>query len=319
LRRTGPGEKREFRTKLNLLISVVGVEALRMAKGLRIFSTILLIILISCLLAASANANRTIYGVDDRREIYQEPNDGIRNLASSVAAMISRDLLSETKEGNFKIIAKTYQEEFQLCEGERFLHQPSAADCTAFLVAPDRLVTAGHCMLSRKDCKDYRFIFDYEYKTASADPNEVPKENVYSCKKILKTMSSETELVPDFAIVKLDRPVVGRLPLKTRATGDLQLGAALFMIGSPEGLPLKISGGANVRSLEKYEFTANLDAFGGNSGSPVFNSKTFEVEGILVTGDEDFVTLPASKCYVSYVCPNAGCKGEGVTPIRFAK
>ncbi|WP_420540401.1 S46 family peptidase (plasmid) [Paenibacillus polymyxa] len=33
-------------------------------------------------------------------------------------------------------------------------------------------------------------------------------------------------------------------------------------------------------------FVANLDTYGGNSGSPVFNSDTHEVEGILVRGED---------------------------------
>ena len=64
---------------------------------------------------------------------------------------------------------------------------------------------------------------------------------------------------------------------------------------------------------EKAIFTANLDTYGGNSGSPVFNSETHEVEGILVRGDTDFV--PLGKCMVSAVCPTNGCIGEDCTRV----
>jgi Peptidase S46 len=58
-------------------------------------------------------------------------------------------------------------------------------------------------------------------------------------------------------------------------------------------------------------FVANLDTYGGNSGSPVVDQHTHVVEGILVNGEDDFVQYDG--CNVSVVCPDAGCQGEAVT------
>ena len=58
-------------------------------------------------------------------------------------------------------------------------------------------------------------------------------------------------------------------------------------------------------------FVANLDTYGGNSGSPVFEEDSDIVEGILVRGDTDFVSN--GTCIVSNVCPTTGCGGEDVT------
>jgi hypothetical protein len=60
-------------------------------------------------------------------------------------------------------------------------------------------------------------------------------------------------------------------------------------------------------------FTANLDTYGGNSGSPVFNADSHEVEGVLVRGDTDFV--PVGMCMISAVCPMNGCHGEDCTRV----
>ena len=60
-------------------------------------------------------------------------------------------------------------------------------------------------------------------------------------------------------------------------------------MGHPSGLPLKYADGARVFETENDYFSTNLDTFGGNSGSPVFNADTLEVEGILVRGDTDYV------------------------------
>ena len=86
-----------------------------------------------------------------------------------------------------------------------------------------------------------------------------------------------------------------------------------MVMGFPEGLPLKIAGGANIRSVTSTYFTANTDTYDGNSGSPIFNVSTGIVEGILVRGDYDFDTM--NGCYVSHECPDDGCRGEDATLI----
>ena len=88
----------------------------------------------------------------------------------------------------------------------------------------------------------------------------------------------------------------------------------MHVIGHPVGLPAKVAGGAIVRdNTPNPFFVANLDTYGGNSGSPVFNSRTHRVEGILVRGERDFVAR--GNCTVSFVCPTTGCRGEDVTRI----
>src|SRR6185503_5205699 len=93
----------------------------------------------------------------------------------------------------------------------------------------------------------------------------------------------------DWALVRLDHAVTNHHPLAIRRRGKLKKGARLFVIGHPVGLPTKIAGGARVRTASTNGFfVANLDTFGGNSGSAVFNAWSGRVEGILVRGDVDF-------------------------------
>jgi hypothetical protein len=90
-------------------------------------------------------------------------------------------------------------------------------------------------------------------------------------------------------------------------------GQAVHVIGHPVGLPAKYAPNATVRdNAPAAFFVANLDTYGGNSGSPVFNSDTHEVEGILVRGERDFQTTPQG-CTISFLCPNTGCRGEDCT------
>jgi len=114
------------------------------------------------------------------------------------------------------------------------------------------------------------------------------------------------------AIVKLDRPVVGRKPAKvtTRSSsGDIK-NTEVYIIGHPCGLPLKVARDPKSVVSKVYDvtFQARLDAFGGNSGSPVFNSSTHCVEGILVQGKVDFERV--GNYFRAAVFPSQGEDGE---------
>ena len=89
----------------------------------------------------------------------------------------------------------------------------------------------------------------------------------------------------------------------------------MFVIGHPVGLPLKVAAGASVRDAGKIGyFVADLDTFGGNSGSPVFNTATKKIEGILVRGDTDFIKSPAG-CTTMATYEQTSGRGEDVTKI----
>jgi len=104
--------------------------------------------------------------------------------------------------------------------------------------------------------------------------------------------------------------------LKIRKEGTIDVWTPLYVIGHPSGLPQKFADGAWVRSVQSAYFTTNLDTYGGNSGSAVFNAATDDVEGILVRGASDFVYDYESKCYRSNFCSATLCRGEDVTDIK---
>lgn len=58
------------------------------------------------------------------------------------------------------------------------------------------------------------------------------------------------------------------------------------MLGHPSGLPMKWTTSAEVKENveQKDYFKADLDAFSGNSGSPIFSDETHQVIGMLVEG-----------------------------------
>ena len=88
---------------------------------------------------------KAIYGEDNRLDWFEAPGRTTEYWArASLALMYSSRLFEDGDD--FVIQGPTYQETANLCPGESFASQPSAAFCSGFLVAPDIVVTAGHCV-----------------------------------------------------------------------------------------------------------------------------------------------------------------------------
>ena len=266
--------------------------------------------------ATGGAREKVIYGDDNRHELYQEKNATIAALADSTAAVLEEASVGPNVGGYREIKGITFQKQNSLCADEPFAQQITAAFCSAFLVAPNAVATAGHCIRSAKDCSTTMFAFGYSYKTAASNPKRVPAGEVYRCKQIIRR--EENSGAADFAIIQLDRVVSGHAPLSVRKTGKIGNGEPLVVIGYPSGLPLKIADGARVRDTNPAQFfIANLDTYGGNSGSAVFNTVTKVVEGILVRGEQDFALDPKG-CMRSNKCASDACRGEDVTRITEA-
>lgn len=255
---------------------------------------------------------RVIYGEDNRKEPFEVQDARQRDIAESTVALISKSNLSRQANGSYKLISSSFGKAMGLCKDEPYFEQPSAANCSGSLVGEDLVATAGHC-ISEMDCKDYNFVFGYKMSSSAAAPDVMRESDVYSCKEIV---SRELTRQQDYALVRLDRPVVNRRPL-TVATSAVQPQDEIYVVGHPSGLPTKVADGAKVRSLDQGFFIADLDTYGGNSGSAVFSARTHEIVGILVRGAQDFRYDSVNKCTRSNVCHQDGCRGEDVTDISF--
>ncbi len=262
---------------------------------------------------ASTQGLDVIYGDDNRMDVFESNDSVLVELSKSTAAMIGTENLKAARAGEIEISAGTLEGR-GVCAKERFSQQISAADCSGFLVAPDVIVTAGHCIKSQYDCSNNKWVFDYKVEHAEQGAINVSASSVYNCKKIIaRTLDQSSK--DDWAVIQLNRKVNDRKPLAFRRSGKISKGSAIAVIGHPTGLPTKIADGAKVRSLSGKFFVANLDTYGGNSGSAVFNTKTGEVEGILVRGENDYVYDSELGCQVSNKCANDSCRGEDVTYI----
>jgi hypothetical protein len=231
-----------------------------------------------------------IYGEDSRIDTFECSNPLFQELARSTAAQVHVSNLKIRGNGT-ELRGKSLGEMFRLCEKERFFHQPFVANCSGFLVAPDIIVSAGHCFESKDQCSQYHWVFDYKLDHENQRHVTVSNNNVYKCKEILDQKLTDSL---DYAIVRLDREVKDRAPVKIAS--DVKIGTSVVMVGHPSGLPQKIADDAKILSVSTTEFKANVDAFQINSGSAVFNAKNGELLGILVRGKMDYRTNQQWKC-----------------------
>ncbi|MCK5174442.1 MAG: trypsin-like peptidase domain-containing protein, partial [Planctomycetes bacterium] len=234
-----------------------------------------------------------IYGTDDRQDEYQILDTQLKAVGDSTAAMISLYDLTDNGNGTYSIpsttLAETYLADYgwPLCPTEPFINQPSPALCTGFLVAPDMIATTGHCIGDSSICSDMAFVFGFTMINSSTPVVTFDASDVYFCSEIVARLQTADS---DWALIRLDRDVLNHAPLMTRRSGKIADSRDLAVIGHTLGLPRKYADNAWVQeNLSPGSFQANMDTFIGNSGSPVINMDTYEVEGVLFAGNPDFV------------------------------
>lgn len=261
------------------------------------------------LVKALREQQKLIYGTDDRKDAFEVTDSDVQLSLNGVACLIDVADIVDNGDGSSTIRTVKFGDAMNLCSGERFREQPTSPFCTGFLVGEQLLATAGHCIDGNTLART-RYVFGF-HMTSPTNANVIISNNdIYRGISIVARKLENAGA--DYALVKLDRAVVGRTILPVRRTGKIMNDRAVYVIGHPSGLPVKYAPNAIVRDNSQAKFfVANLDTYGGNSGSPVFDQETNLVEGILVRGDTDFVM--SGSCNVSNVCPTSGCRGEDVT------
>lgn len=265
-------------------------------------------IAIGLLMFASITARAAVFGADNRYPVTEiSPAFGMSH-ATAIAVLSANATLNKAGRIDLDVDRLT-----NLCKDEPLANEPSLSySCTGFLIAPDLLVTAGHCVYAvntanqelkhetKLACEVFSWLFDYQNTvTSEAATKNLGPDRLYRCKEIIYARQTEKAPFLDYALIRLDRPALGRTPFKL-ASMPVSVGMAVAMIGYPFGTPAKLTNSAQVtlNNTARDSFLTSLDAFEGNSGSPVFNA-AHEIVGILVGG------TPTANTYAD---PKLGCE-----------
>jgi V8-like Glu-specific endopeptidase/subtilisin-like proprotein convertase family protein len=271
-----------------------------------------------------------IYGTDSRRELFDsQVSTAHRRVAQATAVIVGprgfQDIGGQTATLSGTTLAQKMHGELgaPLCSTERFLDQPAPGYCSAFLIAPDLVATAGHCINLQTPLHTTSFVFGFGYDRAG-DPNvrNVPATDVYRGVAVVGHLYNPNEITlsdranreywHDWAVIQLDRPVTGRTPVELR-TSSVTHGESVTAIGHPSGIPTKVTAGRVVDATKRLYFNTDLDIYQGNSGSLVADASG-RATGIVIrgTGGRSFEQT-SSGCYASKHCADVSLTGTTCT------
>ena len=231
-------------------------------------------------LLLSILAEAGIYGLDDRQEAFAiSVASELKALARSVPAIIEKKVLISRLDGNFTPQGYSLSR-MNFCREARFAEQQYVARCSSSLIAPNLVLTAGHCIDEDlpKWCREHTVVFDY---AVGLGDKIIDKQNVYECQEVVYR-NFAMPFGEDLAIIRLKRNVEDR-PLIRVSRDSLAPGQPLSMIGYPLGIPQKVVDDGEVLpgGDTAVSFRHNLDTFSSNSGGPIF-AQNGEQVGVLV-------------------------------------
>jgi V8-like Glu-specific endopeptidase len=267
---------------------------------------------------------KIVFGTDDRVDTYETSDPRLLTWAASTCGLFPVSRFSQGANGTFSLQPYGTLNELNgidLCDDQKFGEQPVAASCTGFMVGADLIATAGHCF-DESSISDTIFVFGFAMEDEDTAVTSFDANQVYRAVEIVDWALNGAL---DHAVIRVDRPITapGAEAFPIRREGTVDVGTQIGIIGHPEGLPQKLvfSEESEVvnNSPEAY-FDHVVDSGPGNSGSPLINVTTGEVEGIHVRGSRP-VFISRSNCLTWYALPAdaADRAGQGSKTTIFAE
>ena len=258
-------------------------------------SKILIFILFQSVLARAAD----VYGLQDIAQV--KSSNGLSEAQSARVDQIVSATAAIVRVDNFNSNELLHLGDYyKFCRAHDWEKQREWSRCSATLIAPNKILTAGHCIWDKKDCENSKIVFNF-VDDSSIEQIKKDPDLVYSCKKILLKKAPKSTWDPsvpltvdqnDYAILELDRNVVGRTPISLASQKPLGPHEKIYGFGYPEGTPQKLTVGYNdetskYNNSKNYFQVAGMQSAAGLSGGGIYNS-SFELIGILVRGSPSF-------------------------------
>lgn len=139
----------------------------------------------------------------------------------------------------------------------------SSKYCSGTLIGSNLFLTAGHCV----DSGSVGEYVSMNYERAAGSSTLLTQSH-YRIDAVLEDSLGGL----DYAILRLAGTPGSTWGIATVATADPSTGAALTIIGHPQGLPKKIEAGSVSGFGTNTIRYNNIDTLGGNSGSGVIDS-----------------------------------------------
>jgi hypothetical protein len=137
-----------------------------------------------------AQRSKVIYGQDDRLDIYEVKDAELVELAKSTAGVLNNSDITFLEDGSkAKLSTEQYGASMRLCKKERFFSQPASSFCSASLIGPDLMLTAGHCIETEAACAKTSFVFGFQMNSETEAVTTVPATDVVKCLKIVFLLS----------------------------------------------------------------------------------------------------------------------------------
>ena len=135
--------------------------------------------------------------------------------------------------------------------------------CSGSLISVNTFLTAGHCV----DSGTVGEFVSFNFERAANSTALLTQTHV----RITAVLEDERGGV-DYAIVQLAGTPGATFGVAPVAAGDPAVGAALTIIGHPQGQPKQIEAGTLSSISGNFLRYGNIDTLGGNSGSGILNS-----------------------------------------------
>ena len=225
----------------------------RLLRPARVFTTLASLSLIAACVAEDTeaplreNAEALVFGEDDRVDYYEVEDEAWRAIMrESIAAVVLTDSIDASDPEDIRLDSESLQSRAALCDGEPFITQPSAAGCTAILVADDLAFLDG--CLFQAGLRQTSLVFGYFY-TGPDTLGTITSHDVY---EVLDEWPVPNRAEGAGYVVRLDRAVDERRRPVTWAEQVPAIGEPLLVIGHSLGTPLKFDAGGEMRSISEY-------------------------------------------------------------------
>lgn len=253
---------------------------------------------------------------DDRRDPWSTPGlaPALLHHAARTCYLVGGGAIARRRARRVQLHHVPYGDYHGLCRDDPFWCQPAVIErsggavtgfgYTGYLLDAHTVLTCWHGW-EHFGARALVAVFGHHATSDCESPRELPAAQVLP-------VAARPARVPasggaggsadDWVLLRLEHPVTHLGALEPPRLDAPRAGHAVYTLGHPLGLPLKLADRASVLATEELLFRSDLDTFTGNSGSPVFDAQTHALVGLVIEGQKDegdFEPVPARGCYVA--------------------